>query len=96
MSKKDFNKDQKLQIRCATQQTSCRVENIKQRINSSNLEVIAENSDVVKNLEVAKVIIKTKKPICIKDFNDVQELGRFVLVRDENICAGGIITGVES
>ena len=51
---------------------------------------------MVKNLEVAKVIIKTKKPICIKDFNDVQELGRFVLVRDENICAGGIITGVES
>jgi sulfate adenylyltransferase large subunit len=96
MSKHDFNKDEKLQIRCATQQTSCRVENIKQRINSSTLEVIAENSDIVKNLEVAKVIIKTKKPVCIKDFNDVQELGRFVLVRDENICAGGIITEVES
>ena len=96
MSKQDFNQDQKLQIRCATQQTSCKVQNIKRRINSSTLEVIAEDSDVVKNLEVAKVTIKTKKPLCIKDFNDVQELGRFVLVRDENICAGGIITGVEA
>ena len=96
MSKQDFNQDQKLQIRCATQQTSCKVQNIKRRINSSTLEVIAEDSDVVKNLEVAKVTIKTKKPVCIKDFNDVQELGRFVLVRDENICAGGIITGVEA
>ena len=26
--------------------------------------------------------------------NDIQELGRFVLVHDENICAGGIITAV--
>ena len=44
------------------------------------------------NLEVAEVIVKTKKPLAIKSFNDVQELGRFVLVQDENICAGGIIT----
>jgi translation elongation factor EF-1alpha len=41
---------------------------------------------------VGEVIVKTKKPLAIKDFNDVQELGRFVLVHDENICAGGIIT----
>ena len=28
-----------------------------------------------------------------KNFNDVQELGRFVLVQGGNTCAGGIITG---
>ncbi|MHC4655312.1 MAG: GTP-binding protein, partial [Planctomycetota bacterium] len=94
MTKKDFVKDQKLTIRCATQETVCKVESIDKRINSSTLEVIAENADVIKNLEVAKVIIKTKKPVAIKDFNDVQELGRFVLVQNENICAGGIITAV--
>jgi sulfate adenylyltransferase large subunit len=94
MTKKDFDPNMKLTIRCATQETSCRIENINKRINSSTLEVIAENSDVLKNLEVAQVIIKTKKPVAIKDFNDVQELGRFVLVHDENICAGGIITQV--
>ena len=49
------------------------------------LEIIGEDSDTVKNLEVAEVIIKTKKPIAIKNFNDVEELGRFVLVHDENI-----------
>ncbi len=94
MSKRDFNKDQKLTLRCSTQETSCKIEAINKRINSSTLEVIAENSDIVKNLEVAEVVIKTKKPIAIKDFNDVQELGRFVIVQDENICAGGIITTV--
>jgi hypothetical protein len=33
--------------------------------------------------------------VAITNFNDVQELGRFVLVRDENICAGGIVTVVD-
>jgi sulfate adenylyltransferase large subunit len=92
MSKKDFSVDEKLTIRCATQETSCRIEQIKKRIDSSTLKVIEEDAKVVKNLEVAQVIIKTKKPVAIKSFNDVQELGRFVLVREENICAGGIIT----
>ncbi len=95
MAKQEFNGDQKLTLRCATQETSCKIETIKKRINSSTLEVIAEDSDVVKNLEVAEVIIKTKKPVAIKDFNDVQELGRFVIVHDENICAGGIITAAD-
>ena len=94
MAKQDFGKDQKLAIRCATQETSCKIQSINKRINSSTLEVIEENASVIKNLEVAEVIIKTKKPVAIKDFNDVQELGRFVLVQDENICAGGIITVV--
>jgi sulfate adenylyltransferase subunit 1 (EFTu-like GTPase family) len=92
MTKRDFVKDQKLTIRCATQETSCKIESINKRINSSTLEVIEENAEVIKNLEVGEVIVKTKKPLAIKDFNDVQELGRFVLVHDENICAGGIIT----
>ena len=94
MAKRDVSKDQKLSIRCATQQTSCKIESINKRINSSTLEIIAEGDDVVKNLEVAEVVIKTKKPVAVKDFNDVEELGRFVLVQDENICAGGIITVV--
>ena len=95
MTKQDFVKDQKLTIRCATQETSCKIERINKRINSSTLEVIEENAEVIKNLEVAEVIIKTKRKVIIKDFNDVQELGRFVLVQDENICAGGIITIVD-
>jgi len=95
MIKKDYDKKLKLTIRCATQETSCKIETIKDRINSSTLEVIEENAHIIKNLEVAEVIIKTKKPIAIKNFNSVQELGRFVLVHDENICAGGIITVVD-
>ncbi|MFA5422494.1 MAG: GTP-binding protein [Phycisphaerae bacterium] len=92
MSKKPLSTDEKLMIRCATQETSCKVEQIKERINSSTLEVLEKDAKGLENLEVGEVIIKTKKPIAVKDFNDVQELGRFVLVRDQNICAGGIVT----
>lgn len=93
MAKRDFTKDQKLTFRCATQETTCTIERISKRINSATLEVIEENAEVLKNLEVAEVIIKTKKIVAIRNFNDVQELGRFVLVQDGNTCAGGIITG---
>ena len=94
MSKKDFTKDQKLTIRCATQEMSCKVVSIDKRIDSSTLELLDTDCDTLKNLEVAEVTIETKKPIVVKNFNDVQELGRFVLVRDENICASGIITSI--
>lgn len=91
MSPKELRKGEKLILRCATQETNCKIESIDKRINSSDLEVIAEGSDVIKNLEVAEVTIKTKRPVAVKNFNEVQELGRFVLVRHENICAGGIV-----
>jgi sulfate adenylyltransferase subunit 1 (EFTu-like GTPase family) len=94
MSKKDFTKNQKLTIRCATQEASCWIENVSKRIDSSTLEVIEENAKLGKNLEVAEVTIKTAKPLVVKNFNDVRELGRFVLVQDGNISAGGIITSL--
>jgi len=95
MAKQDLKKGQKLTIRCSTQETSCRIESINKRIDSSTLEVIAEDADAIGNLDVAEVVIKTKKPLAITSFNDVQELGRFVLVQDENIYAGGIVTIVD-
>ena len=94
MSKKEFNKENRIMIRCATQETMCEVKEIKKRINSSTLEVIEEDAGILKNLEVGQVVIKTIKPIAIKTFDDVEELGRFVFIEDENICAGGIITSL--
>lgn len=92
MSRKEYAPGQKLSFKCATQETPCKIESISRRINSSTLEDLPPNGEVINNLEVAEVVIKTKKPVAIRNFNDVQELGRFVLVRDQNTCAGGIIT----
>ena len=93
LEEQKYHKDQILSIKCATQETTCKIKQIKKRIDSSSLELIQKDSDILKNLEAGEVVIKTKKPVVIKSFNEVQELGRFVLVKDDNICAGGIITG---
>ncbi|MCK4353164.1 GTP-binding protein [candidate division WOR-3 bacterium] len=95
MIKEDFKKDESITLRCATQEILCKVEKIEKRIDSSSLEVIEENSNKLKNLEVGKIVIKTERPIAIKTFNDIQELGRFVFVKGNDICAGGIIMGIE-
>ncbi|MEW6003117.1 MAG: GTP-binding protein [Nitrospirota bacterium] len=95
MSKKEFHRGERVLVRCATQETSGKIETIRKRINSSTLEIIEEEANQLRDLEVGEVTIKTKTPIVVKTFQDVQELGRFVMVRDENICAGGIITAIE-
>ena len=41
---------------------------------------------------MAEVLIKTEKPICITNFAQIPELGRFVLLRTDEVVAGGIIT----
>jgi sulfate adenylyltransferase large subunit len=92
ISRKEFKKDERIIIRCSTQETSCMLETIGKRINSATLEIIEQDADILQNLEVGEVIVKTKKPIIIKAFNDISALGRFVFVQHANICAGGIIT----
>jgi sulfate adenylyltransferase large subunit len=92
MSKRPLDAAGKLIIRCATQETKCKIIAIEKRINSSTLEVIETDSSTLGNLEIGEVVIKTKKPIAIDNFNNTPELGRFVLVHDDNIVAGGIIT----
>lgn len=94
MSVKDFTENQKLAIRCATQEMNCKVASIEKRIDPSTLELLGTDCKTLKNLEVAEITIETKKPIVVKNFNDVKELGRFVLVQDQNICASGIITSI--
>src|SRR3989338_540436 len=92
MSKKPYSKGEKVLLRLATQEISCKIDQIHKRINSSTLEVIEENADILQNLEIGEVFIKVKKTIVMESFKNIQEIGRFVLVRDENIIAGGIVT----
>jgi len=92
MSKKPFRISKRLILRCATQEVYCSISCIKKRIDSASLALIEEDSEILENLEIGEVTIKTKTPIAIENFNQVQELGRFVLVQDQDVCAGGIIT----
>ena len=91
MSKKPLKKGERLHLRCATQEVDCTIKEIKKRLDSSNLSVIEENADHIENNEVGELTIVTDDPIVIEDFNRVEELGRFVLVKDLDVAAGGIV-----
>ena len=95
MAKSPLTTSERITLRCTTQSLSCQVRKIFQRMDSATLEVMEENAGCLNNLEVGEVEIKTKKPLVIKKFSEIAELGRFVLSRENNICAGGIITGTE-
>lgn len=91
MSKRPLDKNENIIFKCATQEVSCKIDKILRRIDSSSLETIEENSDKLENNEVGKVILKTNEDVVIDNFNDIPELGRFVLERGTDICAGGTI-----
>ena len=93
MSKEPMKKGERIILKCSTQQVICEIEEFTRILNSSTLEE-KQDKNQIENREVADVIIKTEKPIVVENFNDVEELGRFVLER-LNTCAGGIITEVE-
>jgi len=92
MDKTPLKKGERIILKCSTQETFCEVESFERIIDSSTLQEL-EGREEIKNREVADVIIKTAKPIVVENFNEVEELGRFVLER-ANTCAGGIITEV--
>jgi len=91
MSKKDFNINEMITLKLATQEVSAKIEKIEKKINSATLEEIKQDKNTLKNNEVGTMIIKTL-PIVVDDFNYVPELGRFVFEKDMITSAGGIIT----
>ena len=95
MSRRPFKAGEKLLLRLATQESPVDI-TVEKKIDSSTLETIAGSSDEVKETEVAQMLLDTREPIVVEDFNDIQELGRFVLVRDLDVVAGGIITHTEN
>ena len=92
MNNAAVNISDKLTLRCSTQEVGCSISEIFQKINSSTLEKIEDDLTGLNKLEVGKVEIKTKKTIVISAMSAVPALGRFVLLKDNTIVAGGIIT----
>jgi translation elongation factor TU len=92
MARRDLTRNLDLTVRCATQETGCRIERIYKRMDSSRWEWIEQDAEILRELDVGEVVIKTDRPILTEDFAEVPSLGRFVLVLGESTCAGGIVT----
>ncbi|MFQ6010471.1 MAG: sulfate adenylyltransferase subunit 1 [Candidatus Aenigmatarchaeota archaeon] len=94
MSKDPLRKGEKITMKCATQEVSCTIEEIERKFDSSSLENINEDLEKLNNTEVGEVVIVSDSTLVLERFNDFQKLGRFVFERNDNACAGGIITVV--
>lgn len=79
-------------LQCATQEVECAVEKIEKRIDSSTLKTLQVDAGELKWNEIGIVALKTKKMIVMERFDFIEELGRFILKQQNQVCAGGIIT----
>ena len=91
MSQKPLPIGEKFNLKLATQASEAQIKKIHKLMDSSSLELINRN-DEIRETEVAEVEIETTKPLVFEDFNYLPPLGRFVIVKDEDIAGGGIIT----
>jgi len=92
LAKKPLTTDEEFTIRSSTQERTCRVSAIRERIDSSTLEHIEEDAKHLEETEVGQVTVTVDSPLVVEAFTDVPELGRFVLVRGNDVVAGGIVT----
>jgi sulfate adenylyltransferase subunit 1 (EFTu-like GTPase family) len=84
--------NQPLTLRCATQAVPCKISNIAKRMDSSSLEILDPKHAAIEETEVGEVTISADSDICINDFHEVPELGRFVLTRENGeIAAAGVV-----
>jgi sulfate adenylyltransferase subunit 1 (EFTu-like GTPase family) len=90
MDKEPLKKGERVLFKLATQQVMCEITKFNRVIDSSTLEVVGEDLDQIKNRQTAQVEIETADEVVVDSFNEVPELGRFVLERTDTV-AGGII-----
>jgi len=84
-----------LALRCATQETPCRAAELVERVDSGSLAHLPTDEGTLGETEVGEMVIETESPVVVESFYDVQELGRFVLVKGHSVVAGGIVTQPE-
>jgi sulfate adenylyltransferase subunit 1 (EFTu-like GTPase family) len=89
ISEHGLKADEPLKIKIATQETGASL-HIKERIDAATLQSIDDCSHL-ENAEIGIVMIKCESPLIFEDFSSVPELGRFVLEKQNNVIAGGVI-----
>jgi sulfate adenylyltransferase subunit 1 len=86
-----YQKGTPLLFRCVTQEVPCQIQKIYKKFDPASLEIIEEEPSSIMGAQVANVLIHLEKEAVVDSFNDIPEMGRFVLERDGRPVAGGII-----
>jgi sulfate adenylyltransferase subunit 1 len=86
-----FRMGESLLFRCVTQEIPCRIEKIHKKFDPAAMEWIEEDASSIRGAEVAHALIRLEAQAAVDSFNDIPEMGRFVLERQGRPVAGGII-----
>lgn len=81
---------EELLLRSATQEVCAKISLIEESIDTASLET-NKDPEGIKSADAAMVIITTEKPPIVEKFQDLPDLGRFVLEKNNLIHAVGII-----
>jgi small GTP-binding protein len=91
MDPSGFHKGDPLLFRCVTQEVPCRIERINKKFDPASMELMEQDASSIQGAEVADVLIQLEKEVVADPFNEIPEMGRFVLEKDGRPVAGGII-----
>jgi translation elongation factor EF-1alpha len=80
-----------LLFRCVTQEVPCRIEKINRKFDPASMELTEQDASSIKGAEVADILIQLDEKVVVDPFNEIPEMGRFVLEKDGRPVAGGII-----
>jgi len=91
MNPEVFQMGEPLLFRCVTQEVPCRIEKIYKKFDPASMEWMEEDASSIKGAEVADILIHLDAQVVFDPFNEIPEMGRFVLEKDRHPVAGGII-----
>jgi sulfate adenylyltransferase subunit 1 (EFTu-like GTPase family) len=80
-----------LLFRCVTQEVPCQIKKINRKFDPASMELTEEDASSIKGAEVADILIQLDEEVVVDPFNEIPEMGRFVLEKDGRPAAGGII-----
>jgi bifunctional enzyme CysN/CysC len=92
MSQEPLKLRQTVKLRCATQEAACTIQKLERRIDTATLRVIDEEADQLQINEMATATFMINSPLVLERFDQIEELGRFVLEQDFDLLGAGIFT----
>ena len=90
LTHKKLNLKSKYLLKINTGEYSVSIKNIKKIINTDNLES-KSSSGIIRKNDVAEIVLHSSQLIPMDDFRDNKKTGRFCLLDEEEIIAGGIV-----
>ncbi|MEM2874202.1 MAG: translation elongation factor EF-1 subunit alpha [Candidatus Nanoarchaeia archaeon] len=79
---------------CHTAQVSCRIKEIKRKIDPKTGQTLQEKPDFIKQGDVAEVVVEPLAPLCIEKYSDFPQMAKFAVRDMGRTVAAGMVMDV--